>query len=94
MEENFPVNAGNIPIPPSQSTTILPHQINLASYQHTPPTTTMHTVNGPGKRRKQKDLPQSSSSLKLERIIGLTTASSNILASAESQDSLPMQQEQ
>lgn len=64
MEDAFPVNAGNIPLPPSQSTTILPHQINMGSYQHVPPTTTMHTVTGPGKRRKQKDpVPRSSSNV-------------------------------
>ncbi|KAI8072555.1 hypothetical protein BC940DRAFT_292857 [Gongronella butleri] len=84
MEEAFPVNHGSVPIPPSQSSTLLPHQVVMGAYQQVPPTTTAHSVLGPGMRRKKE--PKPTCSLKLERILGVTTASSNILASAESHD--------
>ncbi|ORX50986.1 WD40 repeat-like protein [Hesseltinella vesiculosa] len=86
MAEAFPVNHGSVPIPPSQSSTLLPHQLTLATLQQNAPTTTIHSVQGPGLRRKQKESKATSAMLKLERILGLTTASSNLLASAESQD--------
>lgn len=44
MEEQFPVNSGNIP-PPSQSTNVLSHQIaNFTAFQ-----------NSNGQRRKGKE---------------------------------------
>ncbi|CDH51194.1 mitogen-activated protein kinase-binding protein1 isoform 1 [Lichtheimia corymbifera JMRC:FSU:9682] len=84
MTDLFPVNSGNVPPPssatptfqpiPSQST--LPHVSNAAS-----------ATSGPGlRRRKRKDPLRPIQNLKLERILGLTTASSNILATADSQD--------
>ena len=121
MTELFPVNAGNVP-PPATNTTPpfqpLPTQSTVAL--------SSSGAGGPGmRRRKRKDAsrpPQKvrhffflnqfclsylqmyivfiinlliisfliylsiSIQLKLERILGLTTASSNILATAESQD--------
>ncbi|KAG0178581.1 hypothetical protein DFQ29_003264 [Apophysomyces sp. BC1021] len=87
MEEHFPVNSGNVAPPPSQSTTILPHQLTFASTHNVSPSVAHGSGNGvPGLRRKRKDLSRPKQNLNLERIIGLTTASSNILATSESQD--------
>jgi hypothetical protein len=51
MEEQFPVNSGKVP-PPSQSTTLLSHQLaaatNVATFQH-----------NNGLRRKVKEAPRS-----------------------------------
>lgn len=49
MEEQFPVNSGNVP-PPSQSTNLLSHQLanNFATFQNTN-----------GLRRKVKEAPRS-----------------------------------
>ncbi|KAI7900323.1 quinon protein alcohol dehydrogenase-like superfamily [Cokeromyces recurvatus] len=69
MEEHFPVNPGNVP-PPSQSTNLLIHQLN-------------HTTFQTSKRRTNKKSKETiTSKLKLERILGLTTTSSNILATS------------
>ncbi|KAI9245948.1 hypothetical protein EDC94DRAFT_627884 [Helicostylum pulchrum] len=71
MEEQFPVNSGNIP-PPSQSTNVLSHQLaNFTAFQ-----------NSNGQRRKGKETQRPAPKLKLERIMGLTSTSSNILATA------------
>ncbi|KAG2218778.1 hypothetical protein INT45_000315, partial [Circinella minor] len=82
MTELFPVNAGNVP-PPATNTTPpfqpLPTQSTVAL--------SSSGASGPGmRRRKRKDPSRPPQKLKLERILGLTTASSNILATAESQD--------
>ncbi|KAI9472220.1 MAG: WD40-repeat-containing domain protein, partial [Benjaminiella poitrasii] len=57
MEEHFPVNSGNVP-PPSQSSNLLTHQLNLnnATFQNT------NAIR--------------------QRILGLTSTSSNILATS------------
>lgn len=70
-EQQFPVNSGKVP-PPSQSTNLLSHQLaNFATFQ-----------NNNGQRRKAKESQRSIPKLKLERILGLTSTSSNILATA------------
>ncbi|KAI7888195.1 uncharacterized protein EV154DRAFT_469419 [Mucor mucedo] len=71
MDEQFPVNSGSVP-PPSQSSNVTPHQLaNFATFQ-----------NNTGFRRKGKETIRPIPKLKLERILGLTSTSSNILATA------------
>ncbi|KAI9474804.1 hypothetical protein BDB00DRAFT_934245 [Zychaea mexicana] len=83
MTELFPVNAGTVPPPPPNTT---------PPFQPLPTQSTTALSNaaiaaGLGmRRRKRKDPSRPPQKLKLERILGLTTASSNILATAESQD--------
>ncbi|KAI8642645.1 hypothetical protein BD408DRAFT_416281 [Parasitella parasitica] len=71
MEDQFPVNSGDV-APPSQATNVLSHQLNTNNFQ----------FNTNGTRRKHKEAVRSASKLKLERILGLTSISSNILATA------------
>ncbi|CEP18800.1 hypothetical protein [Parasitella parasitica] len=71
MEDQFPVNSGDV-APPSQATNGLSHQLNTSNFQ----------FNTNGTRRKHKETVRSASKLRLERILGLTSTSSNILATA------------
>ncbi|KAI9033999.1 hypothetical protein CLU79DRAFT_22752 [Phycomyces nitens] len=78
----FPVNSGNVAPPPSQCAPIGSYQLNYSANNGS-----ASPALGPnGLRRKRKEVPRPVHNLKLERILGLTTASSNILATAESQD--------
>ncbi|KAI7882991.1 WD40 repeat-like protein [Lichtheimia hyalospora FSU 10163] len=84
MTDLFPVNSGNVPPPSSATPTFqpIPSQSTLLNA-----TNATSATSGPGlRRRKRKDPSRTIQNLKLERILGLTTASSNILATAESQD--------
>ncbi|KAI9317211.1 hypothetical protein BX666DRAFT_1943426 [Dichotomocladium elegans] len=86
MTDLFPVNSGNVPPPPSSAPSFqpLPSQSTHAFSPHAP---NAATAGGPGmRRRKRKDPTRPTQILNLERVLGLTTASSNILATAESQD--------
>ncbi|KAL9552254.1 hypothetical protein MBANPS3_003867 [Mucor bainieri] len=74
MEEQFQVNAGDVR-PPTQPANVLSHQLTSSTYAN-------FQFNTNGTRRKTKETVRSTTKLKLERILGLTSTSSNILATA------------
>ncbi|ORE08975.1 hypothetical protein BCV72DRAFT_74875 [Rhizopus microsporus var. microsporus] len=70
MQEVFPVNSGNVP-PPSVSTNLLSHQLAFNNNNH-------FQNNLKRKIKNVKSIPK----LKLDRILGLTSISSNTLDTA------------
>lgn len=56
MDEQFPVNSGNVP-PPSQPTNVLSHQLNTNNYNN-------FQFNTNGTRRKPKETLRSTSKVR------------------------------